>query len=67
MPGKLKEPMVVTDCNGDPVCILPLGFYLEDDRWEAIWALYDERQQPLTRADLRALFPQEPTLQDSLT
>jgi len=64
MPGPLKEPRVITDFNGDPVCILPQGFYLEDARWEAIWALYDEREAPLTRADLRALFPNEATLRD---
>jgi len=37
MAGKLKETEVITDYNNEPVCILPAGFYLDDDRWEAIW------------------------------
>lgn len=69
MPGKLREPQVVTDYHGDPVCILPRGFYLEGDRWEAIWALHERVRRPLTSADLLELFPNEPALRgdDSAT
>ena len=60
--GKLKEPRVITDHRQEPVCILPVGFYLDDERWERIWARYSDKGESLTHADLRALFPDEPAL-----
>jgi hypothetical protein len=63
MVGKLKEPMVITDYRREPVCILPIGFYFDDDRWERIWRRFEEQGAPLTREDLLALFPDEPVLQ----
>lgn len=63
MPGKLIEPKVITDYNNKPVCILPTGFYFDDQRWQAIWEKFDEKGESLTMDDLRALFPDEPTLQ----
>ena len=63
MPGKLIEPKVITDYNNKPVCILPTGFYFDDQRWEAIWERFDEKGESLTMDDLRAMFPDEPALQ----
>jgi hypothetical protein len=65
MAGKLKEPMVNTDYRREPVCILPIGFYFDDDRREKIWQRFDEKGAPLTREDLLALFPDEPVLKDN--
>jgi len=62
MKGKLTEPRVITDYRGEPVCILPVGFYFTDDRWQAIWQRFDEKGEALSHADLRMLFPDEPTL-----
>jgi hypothetical protein len=62
MAGKLKEPMVITDYRREPVCILPVGFYFDDDRWETIWQRFDEKGAALTREDLLTLFPEEPVL-----
>jgi len=42
MPRKLKEPGVITDYRREPVCILPAGFYFDDDRRERIWQHFDE-------------------------
>ena len=63
MPGKLKEPRVITDHQREPVCILPTGFYFDDTRWEKIWLRYEEKGASLTHDDLLALFPEEPVLQ----
>jgi hypothetical protein len=63
MAGKLIEPKVITDFNNKPVCILPVGFYFDDQRWEMIWQRYDEKGESLTLEDLRQMFPDEPTLQ----
>lgn len=63
MKGKLKEPMSITDHNQQLVCILPVGFHFDDERWEAIWARYEEKGETLIHDDLRELFPDEPTLQ----
>ena len=54
--------MVITDYRREPVCILPVGFYFDDDRWETIWQRFDEKGAALTREDLLALFPEEPVL-----
>lgn len=62
MAGKLIEPKVITDFNNKPVCILPIGFYFDDERWEMIWQEYDKKGESLTMEDLRQLFPDEPTL-----
>lgn len=63
MAGKLIEPKVITDFNNKPVCILPTGFYFDDQRWEMIWQRFDEKGESLTMEDLRQLFPDEKTLQ----
>lgn len=63
MAGKLIEPKVITDFNNKPVCILPVGFYFDDQRWEKIWQRFDEKGESLTMEDLRQLFPDEETLQ----
>ena len=48
MAGKLKEPRVITDHQREPVCILPTGFYFDDERWEKIWQRYAEKGEALT-------------------
>ena len=63
MKGKLTEPRVITDYRGEPVCILPIGFYFTDERWQAIWQRFEEKGQALSHEDLRALFPEEPALE----
>ncbi len=63
MAGKLIEPKVITDFNNKPVCILPVGFYFDDQRWEMIWKRFDEKGESLTLEDLREMFPDEPTVQ----
>jgi len=64
MAGKLRETRVITDHRREPVCILPAGFYLDDTRWERIWRRFEEKGEALTHDDLRALFPDEPALQE---
>jgi exopolysaccharide biosynthesis predicted pyruvyltransferase EpsI len=34
--GKLREPGVITDFRQRHVCMLPVGFYFNDERWEKI-------------------------------
>ena len=62
MAGKLTEPRVITDHRREPVCILPAGFYFDDERWEMIWQRFEEKGEALSHDDLRELFPDEPTL-----
>jgi len=62
MAGKLKEPPVITDHRREPVCILPAGFYFDDQRWDRIWQRFEEKGEALSHEDLRALFPDEPAL-----
>jgi len=62
--GKLTEPKVITDLNQHTVCLLPVGFYFNDERWEKIWQRYDEKGSTLSMADLKALFPDEKTVQN---
>lgn len=62
--GKLIEPKIITDLNQKVVCLLPTGFYFDDNRWETIWARYDEKGDTLNMADLKALFPDEETVQN---
>jgi len=60
--GKLIEPKVITDFNNKPVAMLPVGFYFDDDRWEAIWAEYDRKGESLTMVDLKRMFPKDESL-----
>ena len=62
--GKLVEPKVITDLNQKVVCLLPSGFYFNDDRWQMIWDQYDKKGDTLTMADLKKLFPDEETVQN---
>ena len=62
--GKLTEPKVITDFNQRLVCMLPTGFYFNDERWEKIWQRFDEKGDTLNMADLKKLFPDEETVQD---
>lgn len=61
--GKLKEPKVITDYRQRIVCLLPVGFYFDDERWEKIWQRFDEKGDTLSMADLKQLFPDEETVQ----
>jgi len=61
--GKLTEPKVITDFNQRIVCVLPVGFYFNDERWEKIWQRFDQKGDTLSMADLKKLFPDEPTVQ----
>ena len=62
--GKLIEPKVITDINQRTVCLLPTGFYFDDERWEMIWERFDQKGDTLSMADLKALFPDEETVQN---
>jgi hypothetical protein len=64
MAGKLIEPKVITDLNQKVVCLLPVGFYFNDERWEMIWQQYDKKGDTLSMADLKVLFPDEETVQN---
>ncbi|MDQ1363630.1 MAG: hypothetical protein QG652_1492 [Pseudomonadota bacterium] len=63
MSGKLTEPKIISDFNNNLIAMLPIGFYLDDERWDKIWQRYDEKGASLTMEDLRNLFPDEPVLQ----
>ncbi len=60
--GKLTESKVITDFNQKIVCVLPVGFYFNDERWEKIWQRFDEKGDTLSMADLKDLFPDEATV-----
>lgn len=62
--GRLIEPKVITDLNQRTVCLLPTGFYFNDERWEMIWDRYETKGDTLSMADLKALFPDEATVQN---
>ena len=62
MGGKLIEPKVIIDFNNNPVAILPIGFYFDDNVWDAIWAEYDLKGQSLTMEDLKRMFPDDESL-----
>ena len=62
MAGKLIEPKVIIDFNNKPVAMLPIGFYFDDDRWDAIWAEFDRKGESLTMDDLRRMFPDDESL-----
>jgi len=61
--GKSKEPKVITDFNQRIVCLLPVGFYFDDERWEKIWQRFDETGETLAIAELKKLFPDEEMVQ----
>ena len=61
--GKLIEPKVITYINQRVVCLLPTGFYFDDERWNKIWERFDEKGDTLSMADLKKLFPDEETVQ----
>jgi len=61
--GKLKEPRVITDFRQRLVCVLPAGFYFNDERWEKIFDRFEHKGDSLSMADLKALFPDEETVQ----
>lgn len=62
--GKLVEPKIITDLNQKVVCLLPVGFYFNNERWEIIWEQYDKKGDTLTMTDLKELFPDEKTVQN---
>ena len=62
MAGKLIEPKVITDFNNKPVAMLPVGFYFDDARWDAIWAEFDRKGESLTMEDLKRMFPDDESL-----
>ncbi len=62
--GKLIEPKVISDFNQNTVCLLPTGFYFSDERWDKIWQRYEEKEETLSMADLKELFPDEATVQN---
>lgn len=62
--GRLIEPKVITDLNQRTVCLLPTGFYFNDERWEMIWDRYEKKGDTLSMADLKDLFPDEETVQN---
>ena len=62
--GKLTEPKIITDLNQKVVCLLPIGCYFDDKRWEVIWDYYDKKGDTLSMADLKTLFPDEETVQN---
>ena len=62
MAGKLIEPKVIIDINNKPVAMLPVGFYFDDDRWDAIWAEFDRKGESLTMEDLKRMFPDDESL-----
>lgn len=64
MAGKLTEPKVITDLNQKVVCVLPTGFYFNDERWETIWERYEAKGDTLSMADLHSLFPDEKVVQN---
>jgi len=64
MAGKLIEPKIITDLKQKVVCLLPTGFYFNDERWEMIWDRYEKKGDTLTMSDLKAMFPEEETVQN---
>ncbi len=64
MAGKLIEPKIITDLNQKVVCLLPTGFYFDDERWEMIWDQYEKKGDTLSMTDLKEMFPDEETVQN---
>ena len=65
MAVKLTEPRVINDHRQEPLCILPVGYYLDDARREQIRARHADMGASLTYDDVRALFPDEPALKNN--
>jgi len=61
--GKFKEPKVITDFNQRILCLLPVGFYSDDERWDKIRQRFDEKDDTLSMAELKKLIPDEETVQ----
>ena len=61
--GKLREPRVITDFRQRLECVLPVGFYLNDELWEKIFDRFEHKGDSLSMADLKTLFPDEETVQ----
>jgi len=57
MLGKLKAPRIITDHRREPMCILPSGFYFDDERWERIGQRFEEKGEALSHEDLHSLSP----------
>ncbi len=64
MAGKLSEPKIITDLDQKVVCLLPTGFYFDDERWDKIWQQYEINGDTLSMDDLKVLFPDEATVQN---
>ncbi len=64
MAGKLSEPKIITNLDQKVVCLLPTGFYFNDERWDKIWLQYEAKGDTLSMADLKVLFPDEETVQN---
>jgi hypothetical protein len=62
MAQNLVEPKVITDFNNDPVCILPSGFLLSEERWALIWSLHEKLNRFINHDELRKLFPEDNSL-----
>ena len=45
--GKLKEPRVITNFRQRVVCVLPVGFYFDDERWEKIFDRFERKGDDL--------------------
>lgn len=50
--------------NQELVCVLPKGFWFDDDRWQSIWAAFDNKGATLNMADLSEMFPDEDVLSE---
>lgn len=54
--GKLIESKVITDFRQPVVCVLPISFYFDDERWGRIWQRFEGKGDSLSMANLKALF-----------
>lgn len=50
------------DFNNNPVANLSVGFYFDDNMWDAIWAEYDIKGQSFTMNNLKKIFPDDKSL-----
>ncbi len=58
----LVDAKAIYDLNNDPVCILPAGFRLTDERWNQIWFLHDKLNRFISHRELSELFPDDDSL-----
>jgi hypothetical protein len=58
----LVDAKAIYDLNNDPVCILPAGFRLTDERWDQIWSLHDKLDRFNSHLELSELFPDDESL-----